>query len=448
MMSRLPFRTKLLYGAGEVAVSAKSVALGQFLLFFYVDIVQASPVAVGVALFIGRLWDAVTDPVVGYLSDTAHTRWGRRRPFVLGAAIPMAMAFYLLFRPPGWSDFGVFAYLLFTYLAAMTVFTLYATPYLAWGAELTDDYHERTAVVQTRALFGVLGALSGAAIPVAVANQFSEARTGYAVAAGVLAVVVGIAGLCTGLGVRESMRTFPVQPSFAHFMSGFRRTFANREFRSIFAVFCGMTLAGSIVNAVQLFVIKYSLGLYESFPFIALAFGCAFVMSFPVWARLSRHVGKHQALLYGLCLGCVVPWGWFILPPGDLLAMIVFAATGGFAMGSVTLAMSSAIDAIDWDELRTGERREGAYFGIWTLGLKTMSGLGALIGGWCLWLLGSDPAQGLSPSSAWRLLWILGPLQAVVHAVAFLFLRGQRWGSAELARVQEILAQRRQQSSA
>lgn len=448
MTPRLPLRTKLLYGAGEFAVSAKNAALGQFLLFFYVDIVQVSPALVGTALFLGRFWDAVTDPVAGYVSDTTRTRWGRRRPFVLAAAVPMAIAFYLLFTPPQWSELGVFAYVVCTYLTAMTLFTLYATPYLAWGAELTSDYHERTAVVQTRALFGVIGAIAGAAAPVAIANRFREARSGYAAAAAVLAVVMAVAGLCAGLGVKECDQASPPRPSLGHFVQGLKRTFANYDFRRIFAVFCGMTLAGSLGNAVQLFVIKYWLELYEWFPYIALAFGGAFVASFPVWTRLSRYVGKHRALTYGVSLGCVVPWGWFIVPPGNVTAMLLFAGAGGFATGSVTLAMSSAIDVIDWDELQTGERREGAYFGVWTLGLKTMGAAGALLGGWCLALLGTDPVAGVDATTAWRLLWVVGPLQVTANAVGLVFLRGLRWGRAEVASVQAILAQKRQQRSA
>ncbi|MCX8071557.1 MAG: MFS transporter [Candidatus Binatia bacterium] len=447
MSARLSWPTKLLYGIGEVAVSTKNAALSQFLLFFYVDIVQVTPFLVGTALFLGRFWDAITDPIVGYLSDTWRSRWGRRRPFVVGASIPIALGFYFLFAPPQWSEGAVFVYLVCAYVGLMTVFTLYATPYLAWSAELTDDYHERTTVVQVRALFGVVGGLAGSALPVAIAGHFETARTGFAVAAAALGCIMAGSGLAAGLGVRETKGASSPSPSWTHFWMGLRRTMANVDFQRIFAVFCAMTLAASLGNAVQLFVIKYWLGLYDSFPAIALTFGLAFVCSFPLWRGLSQAVGKHQALLFGLGLGCLVPWGWFLVPPGNLGAMLVLAAAGGVSMGSITLAMSSAIDIIDIDEWHTGERREGAYFGIWTLGLKTMGALGALLGGGLLSILGGGNGDPLSPVEAWKLLWVVGPLQAASHAFGLVTMRRIRWGPEEVKNLQKVLSARRQQQS-
>src|SRR5262245_23394785 len=112
MATEVPLRDKVLYGAGEIPISAKNTALNQFLLFFYADIVQLSPALVSTAIFVAKLWDAVTDPVMGYLSDTTRSRWGRRRPYVAAAAVPVGLCFFLVFRPPVLGSGGVFAYLL------------------------------------------------------------------------------------------------------------------------------------------------------------------------------------------------------------------------------------------------------------------------------------------------------------------------------------------------
>jgi GPH family glycoside/pentoside/hexuronide:cation symporter len=446
--SEIPLRTKLLYGAGEVTLSAKNAALNQFLLFFYADIVLLSPALVSAAIFIGKLWDAVTDPVMGYLSDTTRSRWGRRRPYVGLSAIPLGICFFLLFTPPRTSPFGLFGYLLLIYVLLNTFFTMFATPYIAWGAELAEDYHERTAVVQIRSLFGVLGGVIGATAPVAIANRFSDQRWGYGMMAAVLGVVMAAAVLLTACGVREPQRARIVIRSVAHFFQGLRLTFRNRDFRIVFITFCLVTVAASLGQAIQLIVVKYWLQMYDFFPIIALTFALSFAGSFPLWLRLSQRIGKRKAMLGGLLLGCVVPLGWVIVQPGQHAAMLVFMVLAGTVTGSLTLVMSAAVDVVDFDELETGERREGAYFGIWTLGLKTMSACGILLSGALLQFVGYVPDRAQDPRTMWWLVLLVGPLQAVVHFVGLLMFRRFRFEAADVARVQaELRARRAQQAS-
>jgi Na+/melibiose symporter-like transporter len=439
----VPLRTKLLYGSGEVTISAKNAALNQFLLFFYADVVHLSPALVSAAIFLGKLWDAVTDPVMGYLSDTTRSRWGRRRPYVAVAALPVGICFSLLFLPPVSSAAALFAYLLFAYVFLNTCFTVFATPYIAWGAELAQDYHERTTVVQIRSLFGVLGGAIGATAPVAIANRFSEQRWGFAVMAMVLGAVMASAGLVTAGGVVERPQARIGSPSVAHFLRGLRHTFRNRDFRVVFVTFCLMTVAAALGQAVQLIVVKYWLQMYDFFPVIALTFALSLAGSFPLWLRVSQRIGKRRAMLGGLLLGCVTPMGWLIVQPGQRAAMLVFVAAAGAVTGSLTLVMSMAIDVVDFDEWETGERREGAYFGVWTLGLKAMSALGILLSGALLQLVGYVPDQPQAPDTVWWLVMIVGPLQAVVHFVGMLMVRRFRFEAADVARVQAELRVRR-----
>ncbi|HVM95328.1 MAG TPA: MFS transporter, partial [Candidatus Acidoferrales bacterium] len=177
---QVPIRTKLIYSAGEITVSAKNAALNQFLLFFYTDVVHLGPGLVSAAIFVGRLWDACIDPAMGYVSDTTNSRWGRRRPFVALSSLPVGLGFYFLFAPPLWESWATFFYLTGAYLVLMTAFTVFATPYLAWGAELVQDYHERTEVVQIRSLFGVVGGVLGATLPIMIARQYDDQRVGFA----------------------------------------------------------------------------------------------------------------------------------------------------------------------------------------------------------------------------------------------------------------------------
>ncbi len=444
----VPLHTKLLYGAGEIALSAKNSALNQFLLFFYVDVAHLGPAGVSAALFIGRLWDAITDPVVGYLSDTTRSPWGRRRPFVALSAVPVGIAFYFLFAPPAWSGTILLVYLTGAYLMLMTLFTCLATPYLAWGAELTQDYHERTVVVQIRSLFGVVGGLLGAVAPVAIAQRAAEPRSGYALMAAVLGAVISASALATAFGVRESRAVTAPIPSVSHFVAGLRHTFVNRGFRIVFMTFCLMTIAAALGQSVQLFVIKYWLDLYDFFPQIAFSFAMSFALSFPLWQGLSRRIGKRRAMLWGLALGSVAPLGWLLLEPGNHLRVIVFTIFGGAATGSITLVLSSVIDIVDFDEWETGERREGAYFGFWTLGLKSMGALGTLLSGVILDGVGFVPGAAVDERTVWWLLMVVGPLQSVSYAIGFFAMRRFRFEASDVGRIQDALALRRAAANA
>src|SRR5262249_10855902 len=160
-------------------------------------------------IFVAKLWDAVTDPAMGYVSDTTRSRWGRRRPYLAVSAVPLGICFALLFRPPTAGPLGLFVYLLVIYSLLNTFFTVFATPYIAWGAELAQDYHERTTVVQIRSLFGVLGGVIGATAPVAIAKLFTDQRLGFGVMGVALGAVMAAAALVTALGVAERRRGQP-----------------------------------------------------------------------------------------------------------------------------------------------------------------------------------------------------------------------------------------------
>jgi GPH family glycoside/pentoside/hexuronide:cation symporter len=444
MAHEVSLRTKVVFGFGEAAISIKNASLGQFLLFFYADVVKLAPGLVGAAMAISRLWDAVTDPVMGYLSDTTRSSWGRRRPFVIGAAVPLGIAYFLLFRPPrDVGSFGIFVYLLLSYVLLFTVFTVYAAPYFAWGAELTRDYHERTEVVQIRGLFAIVGGIIGAAAPIWIVGHFGDQRSGFAVMGGVLGACIAATGLLSG-AVRERPTGVAVSaPSVRHFIRGLRQTAGNRAFALVFAVFCLMTVAGAIAQSVHLIAIKYWLDMYDFFPVLALAFAFSAALSFPLWLRLSQAVGKRRALLFALLISCVTPYGWLLMRPGFRFGMVLFFIVAGLTTGSLTLAVSNAVDMIDQDELLTGERREGAYFGLWALGLKSMNAMGTLIGGALLGWVGYHPDVVQAPETIFWLRMIIAPLPATVNFIAYVIFRRFPYDPADVAHIQAQLDARR-----
>jgi len=440
----VPVRTKVLYGTGQLGLDLKNEVVNRFLLFFYTDALHVSPTAVGFMMLVGKAWDAVTDPAMGYISDSTRSRFGRRRPYVLIGAVPMAFFFYLLFSPPVWlTPHGLLWYMLGISLVLYTFFTIFTIPYLAWGAELVRGYHERTAVVQVRSLLGLIGGVAGASVPMLIVRNYTDARTGFSAMAFTLAIIVAAATLLPGLAVRDSGRDRLPNVSFAHFVSGLRHTFANRDFRLIYLTFCLMTVSAAMGTSIQLIVVKYRLNLYDQFPIIALTFGISFALSFPFWLVLSQRVGKSRAMMVGLGLGCVAPFGWVLVQPGQLGAMMLFMVLAGAVTGSLTLAGSQAIDVVDYDELMTGEQRAGAYFGVWAFGLKLATAFGQFLGGALLDLVGYVPDAVQNPKTLWWLVLLVGPLQSVVTLLGLLVFRRVRFDANDVAQVQAALAARR-----
>jgi Na+/melibiose symporter-like transporter len=442
MSTTIPLRRKFLYAIGDVAVNVKNASMTRFPLFFYADVLLVPPAAVGLVLFLARAWDAVTDPVMGYVSDTTRSRWGRRRPYVVLSALPMGIAFYLLFAPPQLSSGLLLWYLLGINLLLYTTFTVFAVPYLAWGAELSRDYHERTTIVQVRALLGVVGGIIGATLPIVIANQFPDQRSGFAAVGVALGSVIALSGMVTGLTVSDREPERVPDASFAHFVRGLRHTFVNRDFRIIFLTFCLMTMAGAMGEAVQLIVVKYWLQMYDFFPVLALTFALSFAASFPLWLAVSQRIGKTRGLRLGLSMGCVAPLGWVIVQPGQRWGMLLFMMIAGVVSGSITLAISQAADVVDLDELETGEQRAGAYFGIWAFGLKTAAAVGVFFGGVMLQVVGYVPEVEQAPDTLWWLVMLVGPAQCVVFLIGLLVFRRIQFEADDVARIQEALAAR------
>lgn len=445
----VPIGTKIRYGFGELGLNMKNEVVNRYLMFFYADTLLVSPTAVGLMMLLGKAWDAVTDPAMGYVSDTTRSRWGRRRPYVLIGAVPMGFCFYLLFSPPAWlSHNQLLWYLLGVSLALYTFFTIFTIPYLAWGAELARNYHERTAVVQIRALLGLVGGIVGSSLPLVLVGAALTARDGFAYMGLLIGIAVAIAALVPALTVRDDSRDSLPPASFGHFVGGLRHTFANRDFRIIFLTFCLMTVSAGMGTAIQIIVVKYRLNLEAEFPLIALTFGLAFALSFPFWLRLSQRIGKTRAMRLGLVMGCVAPFGWVLVQPGQLGAMLVFMVVAGAATGCLTLAGSQAIDVVDVDELQTGEQRAGAYFGIWAFGLKLAVAVGQFLAGILLDLVGYVPGSTQDPDTLWWLVMLVGPLQALVTFAGLLIFRRIRFEESDVQLVQAALAARRESSDA
>jgi Na+/melibiose symporter-like transporter len=245
-------------------------------------------------MLVGKGWDAVTDPAMGYLTPRVQ----------LGSASPVrdlrrgADGHLLLLpvRAAGALRQRV-AWYRWRSACDLHLFTIFAGP--TWRGARTRDYHERTAVVQVRGVARLVGGVAGAALPMVIVSRYADARSGFAAMALAIGSVVALVGLLCGVAVADRGRDRLPVPGMAHFMRGVRGTFANRDFRLIYVTFCLMTVSASMGTAIQLVVVKYRLQMYDQFPLFALTFGLCLALSFPLWMALSRRMGKSRAMRVG-----------------------------------------------------------------------------------------------------------------------------------------------------
>ena len=417
---RVPVWQKVAYGFGDVILAIRQTAFQFYLLPFYTDVVVLAPWLAGLGRMLGLVWDGVNDPATGYLSDRTTSRLGRRRPFLLAAALPMGLTFGFLWSPPsGLGPLTGFLYLILAYVLLDTCFTLYATPYLALGAELSPDYHERTQISAARAFFHVVGLFAGGVIPGLIIRRWADApATGFAIMGFGIGAFMTIVALLTGALVRER----PLGPrdtaavSWRAFARGLLSTLRNRPFRIMIGTFALILLGGGLHQTLVPYAFRYWLRRPELVTVVIAGYLAASVLSLPVWTALARRLGKDNALK--LCIG----WGTLVLamlpvalsPDMGNLRLGCLLVLAGFGNGGwAVLPVAITADIVDHDELSTAKRREGAYFGIWTLVMKLSHALAAGIVGVGLQLLGYVPNAEQTPSAVLGIRVLYGPVPAL-----------------------------------
>jgi sugar (glycoside-pentoside-hexuronide) transporter len=439
-----------MYGFGDVLIAIRMSSFQFYLLPFYTDVVQLAPWLAGLGKMLGMAWDGVNDPVAGYLSDRTRTRLGRRRPFMLAAALPLGLAFGALWSSPSrlGAGFG-FLYLVLAFVVMDTAFTLYATPYLALGAELSADYDERTQLAASRAFFHVGGLFLGVAVPGAVLARFADnPATGFRMMGFALGAGMTVVALVTGLVLRERRPPEESAPpaSWRTFADGFMATFRNDAFRVLIVAFAFILLGGGLYQTLLPYAFKYWLVRPDLVARVPVIFMIASVASLPLWTQLARRLGKDRAMR--LCiLWAAVALGLtpLVLDAGMGQArMLVFIGLAGLGNGGwMVLPVALTADVIDCDELETHRRREGAYFGVWTLVMKWAGAIAAGVVGVALELLGYVPNENQSASTILGIKVLYGPVPAALMLAAFVvFLRFPLTRERHAA-VQAALAARR-----
>jgi glycoside/pentoside/hexuronide:cation symporter, GPH family len=411
--------TKLLYGVGDVGNAVVNSALQFFLLLFYTDAALIAPALASSALLIGKFWDAVNDPLCGWLSDRTRSRFGKRRSWMIFGALPLAISIMLLWRVPGGlSNAWIFVWIAGTFVLFDTLWTATNVPYYALTAELTDDYDERASLTAYRMVLAVPGYMVGAALTPIIVGLFVSQRAGYG-AVGVLYGALAAATLwIAAAGLRER-KVIAESRSQSRPLRALRDALKNRPFVQLVAAYLVANMAFALVKTLLAYFLTYQLGMKDQVPavmFVLLLFVALFL--FP-WKMLSDRWNKGPAYALGLAIGGLAVALTFLLPnrPTPWVYLIAVVAGIGFSANWV-FPWAMVPDVVEYDRIKTGEHRGGIYYGVWGLAMKLSEAMGIAASGWVLQLYRYVPNVEQSADTLLGIRLFFGPVPLLFFVIA------------------------------
>lgn len=446
MADDLTRKEKLMYGAGDIGFSLTTTILGAYFAIFLVDVVGLRPGYAAIAIFIGKSWDYVNDPLVGYLSDRTRTRWGRRRPYLLFGAPPLALTFTMLWwRPDFEQTLALLVYYTFAYLLFEASATLLYMPYFALTPELTSDYDERTSLTSYRMFFSILGSLLAFTLPLLIVGSFSPENAPRVVLMGaVFGLVSALPMLLVFFGTKEKKDYLELdKPSLK---KSLKSAWKNVPFRYGLGIFLTTWIAVDILQASLLFFIKYVLQREPQNDLIMASIFVVAMFALPIWNWVSKKWSKRYAYIYGIAFWALVQLMLITVTPATNLKLIFFlcALAGVGVAAAHVLPWAILPDSVEWDEYQTGARHEGIFYSLTTLARKIASSIALPLILVLLELTGYQPnAVNQNPKALWGIRLVIGPIPAVLLGLGIFIAYKYPLDRKEFLRIVEILKVRR-----
>lgn len=393
-------KSRLCYASGDIYGGGAFMIFSLLFMNFLILVEGLPVVATTIIIFIGRLWDAVTDPIMGRISDKTRSVFGRRRIYFLIGIIPVAMSFLMLFY-----SFGIDAsadnplpkiiYYTFSYMLFGTVFSIVMVPYNAILSDITSDYNERTSYTTTRMVVSGAAALVCAVVPSIIIkslgheNNGPEQIPGYFIMALVFGAIFGLCWLVVFLGTKER-ENIPAAEKIT--LASWLSVFSNKAYRNFLGIFLPFQIAVDLVLALFIFYIDIVVKKYANYELVVGTLLVCSMLLVVVMGEIAKKKGKAFPLYIGIPIWMLTTLVFIWLNPSvPVIALCIMAVLIAMGTSSGQLSTWSMItDIYDIDEIRTSKRREGLYSGLTTFLRKFASGIAVLLMGLGLQALGFD----------------------------------------------------------
>ena len=472
---------RIVFGTGDIATGVMIIILSTFLLFFYNQIVGLEGALAGLALGIAIFSDAITDPLVGSLSDSWHSKYGRRHPFMWFSALPLCISFYLLFNPiDGLSQTMLFLWLAVTATLTRTFMTFFSIPHYAFGAELAKGYADRTKVTSYAMVISSLGAAAFMIVTYGVIfapspnydNGMLNADAWVSmslltVAIFATTIIFSTAGTqrraCEmAAAEKQASNRSQLSDVFADFnlFRDFKEVLPNHNFRVLLAAALVFGAFGSVYSSMILHMFTYFWDLLPShLTQLAIINLVGNILFFALLQGKLAHYDKRNVCIVLSIIYVAIPAVIIGLRLLDLLpdnghaaiAIIIVVSAGIAATGSTgkyPMQRSMLADVADEQEIVTGKRQEGMFFSVYFFCTKAAGGLGAVIGGFILSAI-SFPTNvevaDISPDVIYNLGIVMGPILGILGVAASFIYIPYKLSSHRLAEVQKELSELREQ---
>ncbi|NMP15481.1 MFS transporter [Thalassotalea sp. Y01] len=446
-MLKLTFFTKFSYGVGQISQGVKDTAFQSFVVFYFSQVLGMPAIMAGFAALIALLVDAITDPLMGDVSDNWHSKWGRRHPFMIAAVIPFPLSLFMLFSPPaGLDQQGLFLWLVCWSIIVRVMLTLFNVPHNALGAELSKDYQERTKIVSYRTFLGYVGGISLSVIALNTFFKVTEQNPygmlnaqGYSQLGLLAAVIAFVAMVFCILGTKNTIAHLPKAPKdqkkvdFKRSFRAFAEALKLRPFRLIFIVQVLTMVAGGAGATFMLYIGSYFFALSPAeISLLTLTIVVGLVPATIIAPVLSKKIDKMPSLVLCLLVATVFSFSPIILrlltvlpENGSPMIMPILFSTYvvgySFFIAAGIIIGSMLADVADLHATTTRKRQEGIFFAANSFAQKATFGLGTLIAGIGLDVIAFPKQVDVSQVSAEALFdlgMIAGPVPMLIYLIS------------------------------
>ena len=426
IIQKLTLKTRLGYGIGDIAICLYWSGVGLYLLYFYTDVVGISPSLAGLIYGIGMLWDAVTDPFMGYVAERTRTKWGVYRPYLLFGNVPLALSFVLLFWVPPFEGAMLFSFLLLTNLLHRTCFTIVSVPFSSLTPRITSDSQERTNLTG----FRMLGAQTGTnlmallAFPIIFWVGGEDESSGFLV----LGAIAGISALAihavTFMTVKEPENDLGIERVGGSLAEAAQAVAKNGPFWLVFSATLIVGITTIFFGNNLIYYTKYALNLHEYQGTILFTSGIIAFLSIPIWWVISNRIGKKLTWLISSSITLIALVSFYLYPISQLNELLVLVGFIGFGSGAGGILFWSMLpDTIEYGEVHTGVRSESSLYGFMTFAQKGSIAFAIIILGLVLDAIGfqANEIQTESTIADMKAIMTLIPIVGIASSLVIIY---------------------------